>query len=104
MAAIYKGYKLIEGTSAEINDYLANVNYEEWAINEYLIIHDLNNQKYSEMRYDGEKFVGLKLPPSNFIKGKNSHQRCALDLLFNKDIPVCAVLGTYGSGKTFLTM
>lgn len=54
------------------------------------------------MRWDGEKFVALKLPPSKFIKGKNALQRCAIDMLNNKDLTVCVVLGTYGSGKSFL--
>lgn len=56
------------------------------------------------MRWDGEKFVWLKLPPSKYIKGKNALQRCALDLLNNPNITVCAILGTYGSGKTRLTL
>ena len=56
------------------------------------------------MRWDGEKFVGLKLPPSKFIKGKNALQRCALDMLNNPSITVCAILGEYGSGKSFLAL
>ena len=54
------------------------------------------------MRWDGNKFVPLRLPPSKFIKGKNALQRCALDMLNNKDITVCVVLGTFGSGKSYL--
>ena len=56
------------------------------------------------MRWDGERFIGLRLPPSEIIKGKNPLQRCALDMLNNKDITVCAVLGGYGSGKTCLSL
>jgi len=44
------------------------------------------------------------LPSSKYIKGKNSLQRCALDMLANKDITVCAILGQYGSGKSYLAM
>ena len=54
------------------------------------------------MRWDGEKFVSLKLPNSKFIKAKNAEQRCALDMLINPQITVCALLGLPGSGKTFL--
>ena len=53
------------------------------------------------MRWNGEKFVALKLPPSKFIKGKNALQRCALDMLINPSITICALLGLPGSGKTF---
>lgn len=56
------------------------------------------------MRWDGERFVPLRLPPSKFIKAKNSEQRCALDMLSNPDITACAILGTYGSGKSMLTL
>ena len=57
-----------------------------------------------EMRYDGKNFVPLKLPPSRRIKAKNALQRCALDILNNPKITIVAILGGYGSGKTFLSM
>lgn len=98
----YKGYKKIVGTSDEINAYMSN--HEGWAINEYLIIENTDTGKSSEMRFNGNDFVSLKLPPSKFIKGKNAQQRCALDMLFNKDIPICVLMGEYGSGKSFLSM
>lgn len=69
-----------------------------------MIITNTDNNQENEMRWDGEKFVWLKLPPSKYIKGKNALQRCALDLLNNPNITVCAILGTYGSGKTRLTL
>ena len=103
--ALYKGYKKIEGTSKEINEYmeyLENTHFEGWYTNEYLIITNLDDGKESEMRFNGNSFVGLKLPPSKFVKGRNSLQRCALDMLNNPEITICAVLGTYGSGKTAL--
>jgi PhoH-like ATPase len=56
------------------------------------------------MRFDGQQFVPLKLPPSRYIKAKNSLQRCALDMLNNPNITICAVLGGYGSGKSYLAM
>ena len=101
---IYKGYSLIKGTSDEINEYMNNIDYSKWYLNQYLIIENTDDNKTTEMKYNGEKFVSLKLPSSNFIKGKNSLQRCALDLLMNKDIPIVAILGGYGSGKTMLSM
>jgi PhoH-like ATPase len=56
------------------------------------------------MRFDGKQFVALKLPPSKYIKAKNALQRCALDMLNNPNITICAVLGGYGSGKSYLAM
>lgn len=102
--SIYKGYREIEGTSDVINEVMDKINYSDWNINEYIIIHNTDDGSYKEMRYDGNKFVSLKLPSSKFIKGKNSLQRCALDALMNPDITICAILGGYGSGKTFLAM
>lgn len=98
----YKGYKLISGNTDYINDYMSNIDYSKWFVNEYLIIEDTDTNKFTEMRFNGDSFVSLKLPPSAFVKGKNSLQRCALDLMLNKDITISAVLGGYGSGKTFL--
>ena len=101
---IYKGYKLLSGSSEIINNYMSDIDKSEWNINEYLIIQNQDDGSEREMRWDGDKFVSLKLPPSKYIKGKNSLQRCALDMLGNKDITICAVLGTYGSGKTRLCL
>lgn len=102
--SIYKGYKEISGNTEVINEIMANIDYSEWNVNEYLIINNTDDGSVKEMRYDGSKFVALKLPSSKFIKGKNSLQRCALDALMNPDITICAILGGYGSGKTFLAM
>ena len=79
-----------------------NIDYSKWFINEYLIIEDIDTNKFTEMRFNGESFVSLKLPPSAYIKAKNSLQRCALDLMLNKDITISAILGGYGSGKTYI--
>lgn len=100
----YKGYIRISGTEEQINtdmEKLQDSGYSSLYPNEYIIIHNTSTQKSTEMRFNGEALVPLRLPPSNFIKGKNSLQRCALDALLNKDIDIVAVLGTYGSGKMF---
>ena len=101
---IYKGYKEITGNTQYINQYMENIDLSQWYINEYLIIRNIDDGSEKEMRFDGEKFVALKLPPSRYIKAKNSLQRCALDILNNPDITIAAILGGYGSGKTFLSM
>ena len=101
---IYKGYKIIKGTSEQINIAMENMDFSDWNINEYLIIQNIDDDSEKEMRFDGEKFVSLKLPSSRYIKAKNSLQRCALDILNNPDITIAAILGGYGSGKTYLSM
>lgn len=101
---IYKGYKIINGTTEQINITMENMNLSDWSVNEYLIIQNKDDGSEKEMRFDGEKFVSLKLPSSKFIKAKNSLQRCALDILNNQDITIAAILGGYGSGKSFLSM
>ena len=101
---IYKGYKIIKGTSEQINIAMGNMDFSDWNINEYLIIQNIDDDSEKEMRFDGEKFVSLKLPSSKFIKAKNSLQRCALDILNNQDITIAAILGGFGSGKTHLSM
>ena len=101
---IYKGYKIINGTSEQINISMENMNLSDWSVNEYLIIQNKDDGSEKEMRFDGEKFVALKLPSSKFIKAKNSLQRCALDILNNQDITIAAILGGYGSGKSYLSM
>ena len=55
------------------------------------------------MRFDGEKLVPLRFPSPSYLKAKNPLQRCALDLMMNRQIEIVAILGTYGSGKSFLT-
>lgn len=100
---IYKGYKTIHGNTELINEYMQNIDYSDWNVNEYLIIENTDDGSSKEMRFDGEGFVALKLPSSKYIKAKNSLQRCALDILNNPDITVVAILGTYGSGKSHLT-
>ena len=101
---IYKGYKIIKGTSEQINIAMENMDFSDWNVNEYLIIQNVDDNSEKEMRFDGEKFVALKLPSSKFIKAKNSLQRCALDILNNQDITIAAILGGYGSGKTFISL
>ena len=101
---IYKGYQTIRGNTKTINSIMENIDYSQWNTNEYLIIENTDDNSIKEMRFDGESFVSLKLPSSRFIKAKNSLQRCALDILNNPDITVAAVLGGYGSGKTYISM
>lgn len=101
---LYKGYRVISGNTDQINSEMSNLDFSELYTNEYLVINNTDDGSSKEMRFNGKNLVSLKLPPSRYIKGKNSLQRCALDMLNNPDITVCAILGSYGSGKSYLAM
>jgi PhoH-like ATPase len=119
----YSGvHKIYLTQSQEDQKVLSNI-YEtsrlegfEFLVNQYLVIYDKEKPIYNEsnkitnyevidkLRFDGEKLVPLKLPNKKVASPKNEEQACALDLLYNKDIPIKIISGTYGSGKTFLTV
>ena len=105
---IYKGYKKLSGDTDFVNNFYEDIrngnNTHGFVVNEYVILHNTDTDKVTEERFDGEKFVRLKLPPSHVIKGLNSEQRCALDLLNNKNITIKGMLGGHGSGKTLLSL
>lgn len=97
----YTGIYEIKGTAEEINEQFQNLE-DKLLPNQYVIITD-SEGKETTMRFDGEKFVNLILPDPSVIKGLNAKQRCALDLLMNKNIPIKVIAGGYGSGKTKLS-
>lgn len=102
-AEIYKGYKRVIGDTNHINRFFEMFNAKDWYVNEYLITYNTDTDEWKEARWDGEQFVPLILPKGKgCIKGKNSEQRCAIDALNNEDIDIVAILGGYGSGKTYL--
>lgn len=92
------------------------INNYNLLINQYLIVYDKNKPVFDEFgkiiryevidkfRFNGEKLVKLKLPDKRIVKAKNEEQECALDMLYNPSIPIKIIAGTYGSGKTFLTV
>lgn len=103
--SVYDGWKEIFGTADEINAYYQDAldGKIKFLTNEYLIAHNIDTGATIEERFDGKKFVHLQLPSSKVIKGLNSQQRCALDLLNHRDIPIKVVVGNFGSGKTMLS-
>lgn len=105
--SIYRGYSEFNLTTDEYNSFWENRKdyFSQFYVNQYILIKDLDTQEIKgEYRFDGNDLARLKLPSSKVIKGKNFLQRCALDMLGNNDIEICAVLGSVGSGKTLLGM
>ena len=103
----YTGYIELKLSPEEINElyseYSNGINKLRLLENQYLLITNTFDNKQIEYKYVDGKLEMLKLPPSKVIKGLNSKQRCALDLLNNPNIPIKVIAGTYGSGKTMLT-
>lgn len=103
---VYKGFVEYHFSSDEYNEYYEHRAdyFDEYNINQYIIIKDHEDNNVDELRFNGQDLVRLKLPSSKIIKGKNALQRCALDMLNNNDIKICAILGKMGSGKSYLAL
>lgn len=106
---MYQGYKFVDMSQEEMAYFYENLdkNLYDLLVNQYIIVRDLNSKTVDRYRWDGKSHVTLNLPSwndrSKAISPQNDLQACALDLLNNKDIPIKFILGTYGSGKTFLS-
>jgi PhoH-like ATPase len=102
---LYKGYKEVTLSNSEMNDLLGNPYENNFNLitNQYLIIRDINGDIVDKKRWDGEKLVRLKYPNIKGLKSKHYLQDLAMDLLNNTDITTKIIMGTYGSGKTYLS-
>lgn len=100
----YTGVKEVEVFSEqELADiYEATTNKFDLLINQYLIIK--YNEEYHCSRWNGEYLVDVQLPPNRVVTAQNAYQVCALDLLWDTDVPIKFIIGTYGSGKTYLSV
>jgi PhoH-like ATPase len=72
--------------------------------NQYLIVYADHKDEVHCHRWTGEALIELDLPPKRVCEPQNYHQACALDLLYNMKIPIKIIAGTYGAGKTYLTV
>lgn len=91
----------------------ASDNVFDLLTNQYLIVYDKDEptefdedgnpikfKVLDKFRFDGDSYVKLKLPSKRTYAPRNEEQECAADLLYNNDIPIKIIAGTYGSGKT----
>jgi PhoH-like ATPase len=92
--------KFLAATDEEIEDLYAN---------QYVIIHDVNNDRHRLYgRYDKDK-KGI-VPLIRVREGvwsvypKNVEQQFAIDALLNDDIKLVSLVGKAGTGKTLLAM
>jgi PhoH-like ATPase len=101
----YSGIKEIHVSSdEELAEMYESVEKLGLLTNQYLIVHSDHIQKVDCLRWTGKALVELDLPPKRVVEAQNYHQECALDLLYNTKIPIKIIAGTYGAGKTFLTV
>lgn len=103
----YDGWKAVTMTKQDFDSIYQNLSYNRYKllVNQYLLAYDKYNGKHlGTLRWTGESHVSLNLPSKNKVQGKNELQDVAIDLLWNKDIPIKIIAGTYGSGKTFLAV
>ncbi len=102
---LYTGMFEVSGTADAINAFFQDIedghNSNGLFENQYVIVNQIDG-KSSEYRYTNGKLKRLKLPNIDGVKPLNSEQRCAFDLILNKDIPIKVLVGTAGSGKTYI--
>lgn len=108
----YKGYIEIYGTQTEIDEQLAQIIKDKnMLVNQYIIMHEIELDEKNDViettyvgRWDGDTIVDCYTPKKSPIEPMNGPQQCAIDLMYNKEIPVKIICGGYGSGKTFIAV
>lgn len=104
----YKGYKKVCLDENELAHLYENMeeNIYDLIVNQYLWVKNKDDEDIDVLRWNGEKLVELSYPQRGLNKFKpiNILQKCAMDILANKDIPIKIIAGTYGSGKTLLSV
>lgn len=101
----YTGFKevmLSENDMAYFYQHL-DENIYECSINEYLVIKDLNNAVVDKRKWNGEKYITLKINKFKDFKPLNIQQELAFDLM-GSDTPIKILLGNSGSGKTLINL
>lgn len=106
--AAYKGYIEIYGTEEEIDDQLLDLMDNKLKVNQYVIMYQ--KEEYEDeytvytSRWNGTEFEDTIMPKGCPIKPLNGPQQCAIDLMYNKDIPIKIICGGYGAGKTMIAV
>ena len=101
----YKGYKevfLTEGEMAYFYEHPAD-NKFDCLQNEYIIIKNIENETIDKLKWDGVRYIPLKLGKIKDFKPLNIQQELAFDLMAS-DTPIKILLGNAGSGKTLINM
>ena len=103
---LYRGFIELYGTEEENDTTLYDLmDSGTMHANQYVILHDLDTDSESAVRWDAnaQEFVDIRYKTTK-VKPLNIYQECAMDLLYNDDIPIKVIAGNYGSGKSLLSM
>lgn len=105
----YKGYIEIYGTEDEIDEQLLDlIDSNKLKVNQYVIMYERedDSDEYTvyTARWDGRDFQDTLMPSNCPIKPLNGPQQCAIDLMYNKNIPIKIICGGYGAGKTMIAV
>ncbi|WP_257064246.1 PhoH family protein [Priestia megaterium] len=92
----YTGFREI--SQKEIEDYYAGKIFDDIYINQYL---KTDNGALLRVTDDGFKTLKYEIPT---IKPRNKEQKMAFDLLEDDSIPIKALMGIAGGGKTYLAL
>lgn len=106
---MYKGYIEVSPTQEKWSELYTNPkeNFYDCLTNQYLIIHDENDNIADKLKWNGTEYKKLiyKQVNNSFvnkIKPRNAQQECAFDMLQDKNTTIKIISGRFGSGKTFL--
>lgn len=101
---MYNGIKEVELSDEELENFYKGSLKVDSLTNQYLLVKR-NGEVVDKFRYDGKKFQKIKYKHIENqilgrIKPRNLHQELLFDLL-DSEIPLLAISGQAGSGKTF---
>lgn len=98
---MYKGYIELYGTEEENDNALLEL-MESCSLhaNQYVILHDLDTDQENAVRWDADEKDFVDLRYKSKIKPLNIYQACAMDLMYNDNIPIKIIMGLPGSGKS----
>ena len=98
---LYKGYIELYGTEEENDNALLELleKPEQLHANQYIILHDSDTGSDNAVRWDAKEqdFVDIRYN-SKRIKPLNIYQACAMDLMYNDNVPIKIIMGLPGSG------
>jgi PhoH-like ATPase len=109
---IFKGWITVQVPSVqlkkEVPDDLVELTKEyKFALNEFALVESRNNPfNYAVFRYVGNgKFKRVIAPKLKWpLEARNPQQLMALDLLFDDAVQLVTLIGSAGTGKTFLAL
>ncbi len=109
----YKGWIKLSVPAVQLkrevpDDLLAFANTYPFTINEYVLVESQHNSfNYRVFRYTGEKVPFIPITPPHLhwnLGARNPQQLMALNALLDPSIQLVTLLGTAGTGKTFLAL